>query len=80
MDWPAGPLNDFLLFRYVDSKVLTIKMEKGWMPGMKLKFKGEGNQPFPKTAAGDIYFTLVEDEHPTFERVLDSADLLYVHK
>lgn len=65
---------------YVDSKVLTIKMEKGWKPGMKLKFKGEGNQAYPKEPAGDIYFTLVEDEHPTFERVLDTYDILYVHK
>lgn len=66
---------------YVDTKVLTIKMEKGWKPGMKLKFKGEGNQLYPKSGpAGDIYFTLVEDEHPTFERILDTYDVLYIHK
>lgn len=71
----------FSLPRYVDTKVLTIKMEKGWKPGMKLKFKGEGNQLYPKSGpAGDIYFTIVEDEHPTFERILDSYDVLYIHK
>jgi len=66
---------------YVDSKVLTLKIDKGWRPGMKLKFTGEGNQLYPKDAvAGDIYFTVIEDEHPSFERILDSYDILYIHK
>jgi len=65
----------------VDSKCLTIKCEPGWKPGTRLRFKGEGNQIHPvDKKASDIIFTVLESPHPTFERVLESYDLLYIHK
>lgn len=42
---------------------------------------GEGNQHHPSnSAAADVVFTIVEQADEKFERVLDSYDLLYVHK
>lgn len=66
---------------FVDSKALTIKIEQGWKPGTRLRFKGEGNQLHPsESKAADIIFTVVETQHPVFERILDTYDLLYIHK
>lgn len=66
---------------YVDRKCLTIKCEQGWKPGIRLRFKGEGNQLHPSDSkAADIIFTVVETAHPIFERILDTYDLLYIHR
>merc|ERR1712137_1138168 len=69
---------------FVDTKVLTLKVEQCWRAGTKLRFKGEGNQMHPNTTGdshpGDIIFTVVEEPHPRFERIADSSDIRYVHK
>ena len=67
--------------RYTDVKTLQLQIGAGWKPGTKLCFKGEGNQIHPSaSAAADVVFTVTEAPHGTFERVLDSYDLLYIHK
>ena len=61
---------------YIEDKILTITMDKTWKAGMKLRFGGEGDQLHPREKCTDLVFVIVEEPHPLFERVADSADVL----
>lgn len=62
-----------LCFRYVDSKVLTIKIEKGWKAGMKLRFRGSSGAFFNLAVCQSEYS--FEGGHPVFRpAVLGSCE------
>jgi len=63
---------------YIDNKLFTVPLQKGWKAGTRLTFKGEGNHTHPKVPAGNLVFTICEVPHLDFERTADN-DLLYVH-
>ena len=58
-----------------EKKKLTVIIEKGMKDEQQIKFEGEADQ-IPGHTPGDIIITLLENEHPYFQR--DNDNLVYI--
>lgn len=65
---------------YIDTKLFTVPVKRGWKAGTRLTFSGAGNHTHPKVPPGDLVFVVTEAPHDMFERVSPGNDLVYVHK
>ncbi|CAF0738616.1 unnamed protein product [Rotaria sordida] len=67
-------LNDDDITSSIREKILSITVKRGWLPGTKIMFEGEGDQG-PNNIPSDLIFTVKDKPHPTFHR--DNTDLIY---
>ena len=58
-----------------EKKKLIIPIEKGMKDEQQIRFEGEADQ-IPGYKSGDIIITLIENEHPVFQR--DSDNLIII--
>jgi len=48
--------------KYTESKPVTLPIKAGWVPGMRITFRGEGNHFDPEKQPGDLVMTLIEKQ------------------
>jgi len=58
-----------------EKKKLVIPIERGMKDEQQIRFEGEADQ-YPGYRAGDIVITLIENEHPVFQR--DKNNLIFI--
>jgi DnaJ family protein B protein 4 len=51
-----------------DEKVVEVTIKKGWKPGTKITFPGEGDEEASGAEPADIQFVIAEKPHPRFRR------------
>jgi DnaJ family protein A protein 2 len=61
-----------------ETREITLTLPQGIMHGEKIKFPDLGGQSSPLEQPGDLYFEVVVEPHPLFERQGDN--LIYRHK
>jgi DnaJ homolog subfamily B member 13 len=61
----------------IREKILSITVERGWLPGTKVTFQGEGDQG-PNNIPCDIVFTVKDKPHVNFRR--EGTDLIHTAK
>ena len=64
----------FLQSSSIREKILSITVKRGWLPGTKVIFEGEGDQG-PNNIPSDLVFTVTDKPHPIFRR--ENADLIH---
>ena len=67
-------LNDDGITSSIREKILSITIKRGWLPGTKVIFEGEGDQS-PNNIPADLIFTVKDKLHPNFRR--ENTDLIY---
>ena len=67
-------LNDDGITTSIREKILSINVKRGWLPGTKVTFEGEGDQG-PNNIPSDIVVIVKDKPHPNFRR--ENADLIY---
>ncbi|CAF0816804.1 unnamed protein product [Rotaria sp. Silwood1] len=70
-------LNDDGITSSIREKILSITVKRGWLPGTKIMFEGEGDQG-PNNIPSDLIFTVKDKPHLTFHR--ENTDLIYTAK
>jgi len=70
-------MNDDGVTSSIREKILSITVKRGWLPGTKVTFEGEGDQG-PNNIPSDLVFTVKDKPHPHFRR--ENADLIYTAK
>ncbi|CAF1558268.1 unnamed protein product [Rotaria magnacalcarata] len=70
-------LNDDGITSNIREKILSISVKRGWLPGTKIIFEGEGDQG-PNNIPSDLVFTVKDKPHPIFRR--ENSDLIYTAK
>jgi len=70
-------LNDDGITSSIREKILSITVKRGWLPGTKIIFEGEGDQG-PNNIPSDLIFTVNDKPHLNFRR--ENADLIYTAK
>ncbi|CAF1542969.1 unnamed protein product, partial [Adineta ricciae] len=70
-------MNDDGITSSIREKILSITVKRGWLPGTKVTFEGEGDQG-PNTNPSDLVFTVKDKPHPHLRR--ENADLIYTAK
>ena len=61
----------------IREKIVSITIQRGWLPGTQVTFTGEGNQG-PNNIPSDVVFVLKDKAHRAFHR--ENADLIYPTK
>ncbi|CAF1019965.1 unnamed protein product [Rotaria magnacalcarata] len=67
-------LNDDGITSSIREKILSITVKRGWLPGTKVTFEGEGDQG-PNNIPSDLVFTVKDKPHSHFRR--ENADIIY---
>ena len=67
-------LNDDRITSSIREKIVSITIQRGWLPGTHVTFTGEGDQG-PDNIPSDIVFVVKDKPHRSFRR--DNADLIY---
>jgi len=62
---------------FLEDKVITVPIQRGWKDGTRLTFEGEGNA-VANGASGNIVFTIRQLPHSHF--LVDGRNLVYNHK
>ncbi|UJR28275.1 hypothetical protein I4U23_009525 [Adineta vaga] len=70
-------LNEDCITSSIREKILSITVKRGWLPGIKVTYEGEGDQG-PNNIPSDIVFTVKDKPHPNFRR--ENADLIHTAK
>ncbi len=70
-------LNDDGITSSIREKILSITVKRGWLPGTKVTFEGEGDQG-PNTIPSDLVFTVKDKPHTHLRR--ENTDLIYTAK
>ena len=70
-------MNDDGITSSIREKILSITVKRGWLPGTKVTFAGEGDQG-PNTIPSDLVFTVKDKPHSHFRR--ENADLIHTAK
>ena len=70
-------MNDDGITSSIREKILSITVKRGWLPGTKVTFEGEGDQG-PNNIPSDLVFTVKDKPHSHFRR--ENTDLIYTAK
>ena len=70
-------MNDDGITSSIREKILSITVKRGWLPGTKVTFEGEGDQG-PNNVPCDLVFTVKDKPHGHFRR--ENADLIHTAK
>ncbi|CAF1082563.1 unnamed protein product [Adineta steineri] len=70
-------MNDDGITSSIREKILSITVKRGWLPGTKVTFEGEGDQG-PNTIPSDLVFVVKDKPHTHLRR--ENTDLIYTAK